>query len=198
MFGYKCEECGTGTVRPTVRPRFEVTFDHVPFVIGDAVIGICDACGAEHFSGQEYKRWRELFQQSQQEQGCLLAPGEIREIRERLGMTMTDLAGLIGTTRQSLHHWEKDNRVAPQGRMADLMLRLVRESCESGSVNVLDFLVRRADQVGVRVSIATPGGKAPQSMGRRAPLEAYDNLYKGSPRLAQFRPTLYVITKDAA
>ncbi len=144
MFGYKCQECHKGTVRATTVQNYETKFENVPFVVPEAVIGVCDDCGAHHFSGREYARWRALFDQSQAEQGRIMSPAEIRQLRDDLGMTKSDFAALVGTTRQSLYHWEKDDRDAPQSRMVDNMLAILRTSCDTGPVDVVRFLCRRA------------------------------------------------------
>jgi len=60
MFGYKCQECGQGTVQPTTFRNYETRFGKRPFVVPEAVIGVCDLCGAQHFNAREWKRWRQL------------------------------------------------------------------------------------------------------------------------------------------
>lgn len=58
-FGYPCQACGKGTVQRTVR---EITrpMRGCVWTISDAVIGVCDLCGGEHFSAKETKRWEAL------------------------------------------------------------------------------------------------------------------------------------------
>jgi hypothetical protein len=64
---------------------------------------------------------------------------------------MEDFARLTGTTRQSIHNWEKA-RLQPS-RMADLMMRLVKESYVSGKVDVISFLLDEAEKMGVTIEL---------------------------------------------
>ena len=139
MFGYECEECHEGTVRETVFPEYNTRFENVPFVVPDAVIGVCDNCGGRHFSAKEYRRWRELYRQSREQQGAVLSAADIRDLREKLGLGKADFAALLGATRQSVYHWERDDRERPQSRMVDNLLKLVREGCEHGAVDVVGW-----------------------------------------------------------
>ena len=52
-FGYKCQECGRGIVKEHVVPQYQIKIKGYPFAVNDARIGVCDDCGAEHFSAQE-------------------------------------------------------------------------------------------------------------------------------------------------
>lgn len=64
MFGYKCEECGKGTVRAKKFKNYKTKFKKKPFTVPSATIGVCNNCGGQHFSAKEYKRWRALFERS--------------------------------------------------------------------------------------------------------------------------------------
>lgn len=156
MFGYTCEDCHEGTVRATEVEDYETAFEAMPFTVPKGVIGVCDACGAKYFSGRERMRWKKLFHQWQEERGDLMTAAGIRALRERLGMTKTDFARLIGATRQSLYYWEKDDRDTPQSRSIDLLLKLVQEGCEQGQVDVVEFLRDCAVAAGIELS-APPG-----------------------------------------
>jgi len=154
MYGYRCERCGRGTVRPCTRRDIEVLFDHIPFVVPEGIVGVCDACGDEYWSGAEHERWESLFQASRRDDGITLSPADTRALRERLGLSVTDFAVLIGATRQSVHHWEREGRESEPGRMADLMMRLVREAATRGKdFDVLEFLVKRAEAEGRKVDL---------------------------------------------
>lgn len=201
MFGYKCQECHRGTVREATRKDFEVKFDRMPFVVPEAVIGECDVCGAEHFHGREYKRWRKLFEKQQAKTGGVLSPADIRALREALGMTMSGFSALIGTTRQSLHHWEKDDREVPQSRMVDLVLRLLEEGVRQGMVDVVRFLYETALASGIQ--LGAPKGltrrQAGGGNGRRrgrpelAEPEAYDAVYPHPREQSPLSPRLHVL-----
>jgi transcriptional regulator with XRE-family HTH domain len=141
MFGYGCEKCGRGTVEAKRFDRFETRFDGVPFVVENATIGVCDNCGAKHFNANEWKAWREQFWRSQESQGRILSADAFGKLRQSLGFSIADFAKLIGCSRQSLYFWECPSRRFPQSRTIDLLVKLIRESEERGSVNVVDFLL---------------------------------------------------------
>lgn len=160
MSGYTCPECGVGKVRSVQRANIQTHFEHLPFTVPVGTLEVCDHCGDESYTGAELERWRLLFEANLEATGETLSPAAVRAVRALTGLNMTDFAVLIGTTRQSLHNWERDSREVPQGRMADLMLRLVLEAVQTGSVPVLEFLRERAVQQGASipmpVSAASP------------------------------------------
>jgi len=145
MFGYRCADCNQGTVNPETVQEFETKFDGIPFVVHNATVGRCDYCGAKSFNAGEWGRWREEFRKSQEAQGRLLSPGAITEVRQSLGLGIADFAKLIGSSRQPIYSWECPTRKVPQSRMADLMLRLVRECHVTGAVDVIEYLASEAN-----------------------------------------------------
>ncbi len=158
-FGYKCQECGQGTVVEKLVPEYKTKVKGYPWTVQNARIGICDRCGAEHFDPNETLRWRTEFEERQP----YLTPAEIRELRQRLGLSMEQFAILIGCTRQSLYNWEREHRLTPQSRMADLFMRLVRESHSRGQIDVLSFLKAEAANAGFNL----PASGRPRVTPRR-------------------------------
>ena len=61
MFGYECQECGEGTVKETKIKDYEARLSNCSFIVPEAIIGVCDICGAQHFDANETKKWREYF-----------------------------------------------------------------------------------------------------------------------------------------
>ena len=133
-------------------PEYRTKVRGQPFLVTDAHVGVCDACGAEHFAAEETARWHQLFEEEQAHRQ--LSAEDIRRLREDLQLSMEQFAALVGCTRQSLHNWERADRKRPQSRMADLMLKLVRESQVLGQVDVIEFLRKRASEVGLTVPAA--------------------------------------------
>ncbi|HIE30327.1 TPA: helix-turn-helix domain-containing protein [Candidatus Poribacteria bacterium] len=156
MFGYRCQECGKGIVKPTKMHHYPTKFAGYPFIVPEAIIGKCELCGAKHFSASERKRWKKLFQESLESRGELLTPQEIRSLRKQLGLEMKDFALLIGCTLQSLSNWENPSRRKPQHRMADLMMRLLRASLQKGEIDVLKFLLIHVKKMDVELKIRSP------------------------------------------
>ena len=172
MFGYKCAECGEGTVRETTIPKYHTKVKGYPFVVDNAILGICDKCGAEHFAAIEAKRWERLFEQGLAENKLYLLPEDIANLRQWLGLSMEQFALLIGCTRQSLYNWEKTNRARPQSRTIDLMMKLVARSRTEGKVDVIDFLVEEAQKLGIVIKLNGTGSEEIPSLSEVLILEA--------------------------
>jgi putative zinc finger/helix-turn-helix YgiT family protein len=156
LFEYTCPECGRGTVRTTRIQNYKTRIKGYPFVVGEALIGVCDHCQAEEFAPEETKRWEELFYCSLEARQAFLSPQETTELRTALGLSMEDFARLIGCTRQSISMWEKRDRTSPPSRMADLLMKLVRQSLHAGPVDVLTFLLDEARKWGVVIELRRP------------------------------------------
>jgi putative zinc finger/helix-turn-helix YgiT family protein len=153
LFGYACPECGLGTVRATKVQNYKTKIKGYPFIVDEALIGICDHCRAKHFTPKETQRWEELFSAALEARRAFLSPQEIAELRHNLGLSMEDFARLIGCTRQSIYNWERTNRASPPSRTADLLMRLVRESYRSGIVDVISYLLEEAKKWAVTIEV---------------------------------------------
>jgi len=153
MFGYHCQECGKGIVKPIKLQNYLTKFDGYSFIVPEAIIGRCELCGANYFNANERKRWKKLFQESLESQGELLTAHEIRTLRKQIGLEMKDFALLIGCTLKSLSNWENPSRRKPQPRIADLMMRLLRASLQKGEIDVLKFLLIHIKKMNVELKI---------------------------------------------
>jgi len=151
-FGYKCEQCGRGLVQERVLHEYPTKLKGLPLIVDEAHIGVCEECGARYFDPNETDRWRTLLTAKYAEN--YLQPADIRELQQVLGLSRAQFAILLGCTRQSLYNWERPNRTVPQSRMADLLMRLVRESYSSREVDVLSFLATEARKIGVDLRIS--------------------------------------------
>jgi putative zinc finger/helix-turn-helix YgiT family protein len=152
-FGYACPECGKGTVQATKIQNYKTRIKGYPFVVDEAVIGICDNCDARHFSAQETKRWEDLYFRTLEEQNVFLKPEEIAKLRKQLGLSMEDFARLTGCTRQSIYNWEKADRKIQPSRMADLLMKLVRESFQQDNIDAISFLLKEAKLLGMTIEL---------------------------------------------
>jgi DNA-binding transcriptional regulator YiaG len=152
LFGYKCQECGKGKVLEKIFHEYQTKVKGYPLTVKDARIGVCDRCGAQHFDPNETVRWRTLFEEKQSQ--SYLQPSDIRNLQKQLGLSMEQFATLLGSTRQSLYNWQRPDRSAPQSRMADLFMRMVRESHLVGEINVLEFLTSEAEKLGFDLTVA--------------------------------------------
>jgi DNA-binding transcriptional regulator YiaG len=197
MFGYRCANCNRGTVNPETVQEFETKFDGIPFVVHNAAVGRCDHCGARSFNAGEWRRWREEFRKSQEAQGRLLSPGAITEVRQSLGLGIADFAKLIGSSRQAIYLWECPTRKVPQSRMADLMLRLIRECHVTGAVDVIKYLASEANvQCNGRGGASRPHRRQRRVVHPRVHYELktdrYEALFRRSSQPAGFSPVLRI------
>lgn len=163
LFGFPCPECGRGTVRSTRILNYKTKIKGYPFVVDEALIGVCDQCGSESFAPEETKRWEELFYCSLEARHAFLSPQEMMELRTSLGLSMEDFARLTGCTRQSISAWEKPDRSAPPSRMADLLMKLLRESLRVGAIDVLPFLLSEAQKWGMVIELRRPPVRSAQN-----------------------------------
>lgn len=150
-FGYRCQECGRGTVVENRIAEYRTKIRGYPFTVRDAGVGVCDLCGAEHFAAQETERWERMFESDYSKH--FLTSQEIQELRKSLHLSMEQFAFLTGCTRQSVYNWERIDRTRPQSRMADLLLKLLRKSRDEGSVSVINALVEEARGLGVQIHV---------------------------------------------
>jgi putative zinc finger/helix-turn-helix YgiT family protein len=141
-----CAKCGKGEIEFRKTQNFETMVRGVPFTVPEATIGYCTTCGAKVFDPKEIRRWQKLYEADHVSKGKLLSATDVANIRRALGLQINQFALLVGTTRQSVYNWERENRNSPQLRIVDVLLRLIRESIESGAVDVVKFL---RDQAGL-------------------------------------------------
>jgi YgiT-type zinc finger domain-containing protein len=185
MFNFKCTECEGGTVQPQLRRDYTTKIRDSSFVVPDAYVGVCDHCEAEYFDPGELRRWKDLYEKRLEETGLYLRPSEVSEIVCDLGLSISDFARFLGTTRPSVNSWRNPDRKTPPLRSADLLLRLVRESMRLGAVDVVEFLVC---QSGIEVQEKTTDATRRRCRtNRRAPRpsrEEFDRLFgvSGPPR----------------
>lgn len=143
-----CPECGQGTIKPTRFQNYKTTIRGYPFVVDEAWIGVCDACGTKSCNAQETDRWTALFDQALEERSAHLSPTEITQLREALGLSKKDFAHLIGATGRSLYTWETPDRHTPPSRSADLIMKIVRASLQQGKVDAIDLLLNEVEKWG--------------------------------------------------
>jgi DNA-binding transcriptional regulator YiaG len=204
MFEYKCDKCGQGVVKAKKVRKHNTKIDGIPFSVENAVIGVCNNCGAKYYNARETKRWRDAFFRDQLQKGSTLTSSGISTLRGSIGLTVADLALLIGCSRQALYLWESPNRVAPQSRMADLLIQLVRESFTHGSVDVIEFLRDSLRAAGVeppkcsrrltRMASQNPTPICPVSADAQDEnFSDFDSLYQLSSKPTGFSPRLGIV-----
>ncbi len=156
LFEYSCPSCGRGTVRTTVVRNYKTKLKGYPFVVDEALIGICDACEEHNFAPEERQRWTQLFSTTLAERHAYLRPEEIHALRRTLGLSQEEFARLIGATRPSVAAWERPERTVPPSRTADLLMKLVAHAVQSNQVPVLDVLLDEAKKWNVVLELRLP------------------------------------------
>jgi putative zinc finger/helix-turn-helix YgiT family protein len=166
LFAYPCPECGRGGVHTTRIRNYRTKVKGYPFVVEEALVGVCGHCQAESFAPEETQRWEAAFYQTLDARQAFLSPAEITALRTDMGLSMEEFARLLGCTRQSVCAWEHPERATPPSRMADLLLRLLRRSWAEGTVDVLHILLEEVQKWGVIIEVRQ---RTPQARdGKRA------------------------------
>lgn len=121
----------------------------------------CSRCDDEHRTVEQREAAEKAAVEAVRQEHNLLAPREIRQLRERLGLTTEQMGELLyGTPRTIVEGWEKGRYV--QNRDVDAMLRRLEDP---------EFLRERAARAGV----VLPEPQAPEatsSEGDAAAVEA--------------------------
>ena len=164
-----CAKCGKGEIEISKVDNFGTMIRGNHFTVPEATIGICKSCGAKVFDPIEIRRWQKLYETDLVLKGHFLTAADIRNIRQALGLQISQFALLLGTTRQSVYNWERDNRNSPQMKLVDLLLRLIRKSMEEGTVDVVQYLREQAGLDGhVHEDCASrPPGRLQRERARR-------------------------------
>lgn len=130
-----CHACGTMMKESRGRLSVPVNGEEiaVPFVAHIK----CPKCGEVVLGFKDAKRLHEDAIAIYRKRRGLLSAEQIRDIRQRYGLTQTDLARLLRLGANTVSRWESGRNA--QTAAMDLLLRLIRDL--SGSV---DYLRKRA------------------------------------------------------
>lgn len=142
MFNYKCEECLEGVVRDVEKKNYKVTVDDVEFYVPNAVIGVCDHCGAVNYAGEEMHRWHDLFKAWQVKSGNYISPSQIKQIREHLSLNQSQFADFLGISRQALSAWENEKWAQVQPMNVEIILRILLSEMNQMDHSFTDKLMR--------------------------------------------------------
>lgn len=118
----KCTDCGN----PMVVRRENRRYDSggLPQVVLQGVEARrCPACGAQELVIPRIEELHRVIARALIHKPARLAGSEIRFLRKYLGLSSTDLARRMGTTRETVSRWE--GGATPIGPLADRLLRLL-------------------------------------------------------------------------
>ncbi len=120
-FPWRCPRCLQKTVTPVKMPyRAKAAHDGQTYEVDIADLSIpkCSACGELVFDNGADEQIAAALRQRLQ----LLAPEQIREARERLGLTSQELAERLGVAEDIVRAWQEGTRIQP--RSADNLMRV--------------------------------------------------------------------------
>ena len=120
----------------------------------------CDKCGDERRTVEQRESAEQAAVAHVRAEHRLLAPREIRQLRERLGLTPQQLGDLLyGTPRGIVEGWERGRYV--QNPQVDALLRSLEDP---------EVLVARAAKA--NVTLPPPPGSEPPAPGTEVPVPA--------------------------
>ena len=130
----------------------------------------CDRCGDEQYTVDQRESVEKNALAAIRAAHGLLAPREIKALRERLGLTPAQLGELVyGVPKGLIEGWEKGRYL--QNRDADAMLRSLEDP---------ETLVQRAARAGVALPVPAAVAADSENAGNAQPAEA--------PRPSDFSP----------
>ena len=119
----RCTICGSKNFTTTFEDRL-LDPRHLPeLMLVDIKKDTCQDCGEYEVSFPRYSRLLEVIVVALINKKRLLAPGEIRWLRSRLGFTAAQLAEVLKVSSTTISYWENGQR--NPSPTADLALRLL-------------------------------------------------------------------------
>ncbi len=85
----------------------------------------CSHCGEVVFSLEQANAWSNAAVQRYRHKHGLLSAVEIRALREHLGLSQSELAGLLRLDTDTIARWESDRQT--QTMTLDVLLRMLRD-----------------------------------------------------------------------
>jgi HTH-type transcriptional regulator/antitoxin MqsA len=137
----------------------------------------CDKCGDERRTVEQRESAEQAAVAEMRQAHALLAPKEIRQLRERLGLTTQQLGELLyGIPRGVVEGWERGRYL--QNPQVDALLRSLEDR---------ETLEQRAARAGVALPMpedpnAAPAGEAGAAAGGEAPVDAAARAEAGQGR----------------
>ena len=117
-----CAVCNSEKVKK-IRRKFSATYNQTPISIPHAEMYECATCGERFFTPDQAKAVSLAVKGQARAEAGLLAPEEIVEIRQKIGLSQSELERLFGLGSKVVTRWETGRVV--QGKAADVALRLL-------------------------------------------------------------------------
>ena len=130
-----CPSCGTGMVDRRARLRLPLNGEKVS--VPSALHLGCPKCGEIVLRFEDSRRLQQDATAIYRKKHGLLSASQIRDIRERFGLTQGDFGRLLHLGANTISRWESGRNV--QTEAMEMLLRLIRDLPGS-----LDYLRRHA------------------------------------------------------
>lgn len=153
-----CPECGNAQLDAITVPNKQVRFEGVTLQVPNAEVLRCPACGDESYSAAELRRWQHLKQERLAQRPQIPSATDVSNLRERLGLSVSDFASLLDVTRQTVYTWENDCKTPSKLGPASLIIKLLATSDECDS-DVFRQLVRFAHERGQLAKVELPNAR---------------------------------------
>jgi len=118
-----CLECGN--IMKTSDDVIEYKVRGEVFKIQGIPHSICNSCGEVDIGLESAAALSDQANELYRKKHGLLTPVEIRQIRERLGVTQQQFERIIGAAKTTLSRWESGSIMQPC--VADTLLRVIRD-----------------------------------------------------------------------
>lgn len=143
-----CPACGKAKLEIKELHELKTEFEGVSITVPNAEFSECPACGENTYTAKELKRWAEIKQATLAETGALPNGNDVKEIRERMGLSVAQFADLIAVTRQTVHSWERALDQPMKLGPATLILNLLKQEQCGQSANIASCLTKLATMRG--------------------------------------------------
>jgi putative zinc finger/helix-turn-helix YgiT family protein len=117
-----CAGCNSKKVNK-VRGEFFAKYNRAPTYIPEAEMCECASCGKRFFTPDQVKAVMLAVKRQARVAAGLLTPEEMVAIRQKLGLSQSELERLFGLGSKVVTRWETGRVV--QSKMADVALRLL-------------------------------------------------------------------------
>ena len=122
MATISCAVCNSEKIKK-VRKEFSAKYNQMPISIPDAEMYECTSCGERFFTPDQAKAVSLAVKRQARAEAGLLTPEEIVAIRQKLGLSQSELERLFGLGSKVVTRWETGRVV--QSKTADVALRLL-------------------------------------------------------------------------
>lgn len=138
----KCPTCGKIEMSEQTLENYRTRMRGIPFIVPQAKLHICGSCEEEVTSAREMRRWETVQRDMLREEGLLPKPAEVREFREKLGFSKSQLALFCNATISDVSAWEDEEvglKISPEALLIQL---LIQESKEL-QVTIFDIILQQ-------------------------------------------------------